>query len=96
MAKFYTIVAVLILLALCAAGAFQYLEMEAYDLPNTLQERFFDAGSSSASDSSAESESSSDAEETEATQNAGEDAAKTKEQPEDDKNTNASPSPVNP
>ena len=39
--KFTTIVIVLTLLALGAAAFFQYKEMESFDLPRTLKERFF-------------------------------------------------------
>lgn len=41
--KFVTALIILTVAALCAAAAFQYLEMESFGLPKTLQERFFPA-----------------------------------------------------
>ncbi len=41
--KFTTTVIILTVLALCAAAFFQYKEMESFDLPRTLKERFFPA-----------------------------------------------------
>ena len=56
--KLVTALIILTVAALCAAAAFQYLEMESFGLPKTLQERFFPAPApapaSSESDSSGE------------------------------------------
>lgn len=41
--KLITALIILTVAALCAAAAFQYLEMESFGLPKTLQERFFPA-----------------------------------------------------
>ena len=39
--KFISALIILTVAALCAAAAFQYLEMESFGLPQTLKERFF-------------------------------------------------------
>lgn len=39
--KFINALIILTVAALCAAAAFQYLEMESFGLPQTLKERFF-------------------------------------------------------
>ena len=39
--KFISALIILTVAALCAAAAFQYLEMESFGLPQTLKKRFF-------------------------------------------------------
>ena len=45
--KLTTALIILTVAALCAALAFQYMEMEAFGLPRTLKERFFAGESAS-------------------------------------------------
>ena len=52
--KFISALIILTVAALCAAAAFQYLEMESFGLPKTLKERFFPEQQAAASESSAE------------------------------------------
>lgn len=50
--KFISALIILTVAALCAAAAFQYLEMESFGLPKTLKERFFPEEQSAPADNS--------------------------------------------
>ena len=52
--KFISALIILTVAALCAAAAFQYLEMESFGLPKTLKERFFPEEQKAAADESSE------------------------------------------
>ena len=55
--KLITALIILTVAALCAAAAFQYLEMESFGLPKTLQERFFPSAPADAPSGTEESSS---------------------------------------
>lgn len=52
--KLITAMIILTVAALCAACAFQYLEMESFGLPVTLKERFFPAPAAAAATENSE------------------------------------------
>ncbi|MBR2723472.1 MAG: hypothetical protein IKB77_03980 [Lentisphaeria bacterium] len=52
--KLISALIILTVAALCAAAAFQYLEMESFGLPETLKERFFPEKQSAPAESSSQ------------------------------------------
>ena len=82
--KFINALIILTVAALCAAAAFQYLEMESFGLPKTLKERFFpEAQSAPADNSSVESNTEAPAAENNAENNTENTAENTTEAPAD-------------